>query len=380
MPEELEFPGLPEGARLVRVGAGYRVIWDLGDDLGHAWYLAGIDQLEKVLGPNWQSEVSGFYATEAAFDGALTNGSYYWGDLAEVDITSEDPWEQLKDSIFAQFGPVAGLDNAEIRRLALQGFFESWGQAEFLTHYKQTEYYNDLNDKQRDWATLSDTERQTRIEQAVGDLLSIYRDQWGIDPTGGFDNSDLLHAAEQVASGLMTYDQYEYNQRVAAEQQEGTPAQRAAEDETQAAGQSGVDKENLASYANQLWRDWVGPGSPPAGWAESWAQKIFMNEASEADLEAELKSISTGRWGFKDENVKWKDWAAPWQSAISQTLELGTTEDSDPVLNQILSNGLTGQEAIEAIRSDPRFKETMTMRDELQARVSELGRRFGFIT
>lgn len=376
--KELEFPGLPTGAFLVRVGNEYRVQWDLGDGLGYAWYDTDEAQLKKALGPTWSSQVAATYGSEAAFEGGQKK--YFWGNLAEVDITSETPWQDLKDRVFATFGPVSGLDEVEIKRLALQGFFESWSTQEFLTFYKATEYYNTLNDKQREWSSLSEAERTTRSRATAVELLDYYRQQWGYDPPGGLNNQNLLIEAEKVAGGLLTMEEFQYNTRTAAEDQEGTPAQIKEQTNEQNVGAAEVSKEDLAAAAADAWRKWVGPTDPPAGWTEQWANDLFMNTKSEADLETYLKSVSLGRWGMKDPNVSWEAWAAPWKSEIARTLELGQTDDADPLLNQVLSTGLTGQEAINAIRGDARFKETNTMRRELQDSVTDLGRRFGFIT
>ena len=41
---------LPRNAILTRVGNEYRVVWDIGDGLGHAWYKISSEQLKDIYG------------------------------------------------------------------------------------------------------------------------------------------------------------------------------------------------------------------------------------------------------------------------------------------------------------------------------------------
>ncbi len=371
--------GLPTGSRLITVGGEYRVLWDLLDGLGVAWYDTDAEQLEKVMGAGFAGKVEQNYPTEEAFL-ASDSTLIFWGNLAEIDITSEDPWDDLKGKIMDSFGPVAGLDTPEIKQLVMQGYFESWGTNEFLAHYKQTTYYQTTTDAQREWITLSEEEQNQRVVNQADELLGLYRNHWGTDPASGIENENLLAEAQKIQSGTYTIGEWEFATRKQAETVLGTPAQISFRAQIQSSGQETTDRENLAANVEEAWRDWVGPTDVPVGMAEQWSNDLFLNLASAADFEGYLKGVSAGRWANKDPDVSWRDWAAPWVAEIGATLELGTVEDGDPLLRNILDNGLVGQEAVAAIRGDARFKQTIRMRDELQGAVSDVGRKFGFIT
>jgi hypothetical protein len=270
------------------------------------------------------------------------------------------------------------MDDPEVRRIIIQGFFEVWTQNEFLAHYKQTDYFNTLNDIQRRWATLSEAERQARIEGQAGVLLNLYRSEWGTDPVGGLDQ--LLIDAERVASGQLDLAAWNFQTRLSAETVGDTPAARRVVTEIQAQGEAAVTRSNLAGFVEDQWSSWVGTGRPPPEFMQQWSNWLFLNERSEQELEAELRDISTGRWGdLKPENVTYAAWSAPWKGEIARVLETGTINNDDPLLNHILSMGLTGADATAAMRHDQRFLQTNTFRGELSDAVADVGKQFGFI-
>jgi hypothetical protein len=380
--EEVELePGqaVPQGAFLIQVPGGIRLMWDLGDGLGFAWYTITKKQTIQIFGENWQSYLKGTYASQSAAQAALGH-MYFWGNAAEIQATAESPWEQLKQSIFESYGHVAGFENDEIKRLILQGWWEGWEATTFMAHYHESSYYQSLSNLQREWAGLGEAEKQARIQEQAGNLLEYYRSQWGVDPAGGITDAELMAAAEAVASGELALSTWQYNTRISAEGVENTPAYRNVIVEQQAQGQGEVTVENLRNQVMSMWREWVGPVEMPTkGWAQQWAQWLYMNERSEAELEERLKAISGNRWSGKDRNLSWSEWATAPKNLIQQTLELGNVDDDDALLNRILTKGLQGEEAITAIRHDPRYEKTNGMYRELSSTVAEIGRRFGFV-
>jgi len=366
---------LPRNSKLVKIGSSYRVIWDLGDNLGWAWYDITAQQLDEIYdtktpAPHFTLSNAGQF--EAQY------GNNYWGNVGEISLKADTPWEDLSDRIFNQFGYVPGFDEPEIRRLLQQAYFENWDQNQWTVQYRGTEYYNKTTDDQRKWAGMSLAERDALIEQWGAELKTRYQDIWG----HGFaiDEASIGDAAFKLASGQMSLNEWIYTTTEEASRDEGTLEFDRRRQEAEDLLAEGNEIENLTAFAEAQWRAWVGPVDMPASFANRWGSDLASGNASEADLESYLKEISTGRWGNKPPNLTWEDWAASYKSQIKRTLELGSLDDTDGLLNSILGQDLTGIDLDQLIRQDERFQSTRTMYNELSNMASEMGRRFGFIT
>jgi hypothetical protein len=372
-----EVKALPRNSRLVNVAGQLRVIWDLGDGLGSAWYSINSDQLNKLYGDNWNAYVTETFGTEGAYTAKY--GDYHWGNVAEIDIASDNPWEDLKARTFEAFGYVAGFDDPEVKRIILQGHFESWSPNEFAAHYQQTNYFRNTTETQRAWGGYGPEEQAQRKSQTAADLVERYRSYWGVDPIGGTNNPEILAAAERIASGQTSIDQWQYETRKAAEAGDNTPAARAVVNEQRAQGEAEVTMENRGGFARERWEYWMGSTPVPPDFVSRWGRDLFMNTASEDDLETSLRELSAGTWQNKPENIGWSEWAAPVKSNIKNLLELTSVDDNDSLLKSILNQGLSGNDASLAIRKDQRFKSTNRMFEELSQSANALGRTFGFI-
>lgn len=366
---------LPRGAKLAKVGNSYRVVWELGGGLGWAWYTISGDQLKNIYDtktPDAHFTLSNKGQFEARF------GNNYWGNVAEVDLKAETPWQDLKGRIFNQFGWVPGFDDPQIRRLMVQGYFEGWDQNQWIVQYRQTDYFKNTTDAQRQWSGLSKAEKDQRIQNQAVELANQYESIWGRSIS--LNDSDIRDMALKIASGQSTLDQWVFNQRQAAAKEEGTPEERRRREEEEAQRAEGNEIENLTNFAADQWRAWVGPVNMPKNFAEKWGADLASGKASEADLESYLKQISSGRWKHKPPDLTWEDWAASYKGEIRETLELGGLDDNDPLLKQVLTSDLEAMDLQQLIRGDGRFRQTRRMYGELSSQVEDMGRRFGFIT
>jgi len=375
--EDVEIKALPQNARLVNVNGEIRAIWDLGDGLGHAWYSINEDQLQDLYGENWQAYITETLGTEGAYNAKY--GDFYWGNVAEINLTADNPWEDLKARTFEAFGYVAGFDDPEVKRLILQGHFETWSSDEFLAHYRNTEYYLGTTQTQRDWGQYGEEEKSQRIDSRSAQLVEEYRALYGVDPIDGINNAEIRAAAEAIESGESSASEWSYNQRREAEKVENSPAARALVDEERAQGESEVSIENRGGFARERWEYWMGSTPLPPAFVDRWGRDLYMNNASEDDLETSLRELSAGTWQTKPENIGWGEWASPVKANIRNLLELSSVDDNDPLLNRVLDQGLSGQDATLAIRKDQRFRSTNRMFDELAQGAQALGRTFGFI-
>jgi len=366
---------LPRGAQLAKIGNEYRVVWDLGGNLGFAWYSISAEQLENIFDD--KNPAAHFtFGNVDQFENRF--GNYFWGDVAEIDIKAEDPWQDLKSRIFNQFGFVPGLDDPEIKRLTLQGYFENWTTNQWLVEYRKTDYFNGLANNQRQWVGLSEAEKNQRIAEKAIELAQLYRVFYGtgIDHT----SSEIRDAALLIVSGELSQEEWEYNTANEAAEVEESPEFRKRRQEEEAQLEEGIDIENLTAFAEAQWRAWVGGGIPmPANFAADWGARLASNEASEADLETYLKSVSSARWANKPNDITWADWASTYKSSIRNTLELGSLDDNDGLLSQILNSDLDGVDLERMIRADSRYLKTRAFGGSLSGYAEQLGRDFGYI-
>lgn len=369
---------IPRGSRLIKVGQIYRIVWDLGGGMGWAWYDVSRSQLKNLYGENFDSYVADRVGNVGVFKAKY--GDYHWGNVAEISETADTPWKDMMDRIYDTFGHIAGLETDEIKRLILQGWFEGWTPNEFVAQYQGSDYFNTLNDAQRKWAVSSDAEKQSLIGTTGDSLYNTYRATWGEEPPGGRNGSFIQNSALRVASGEVPYSTWSYRQTKQAEKTLDTPAHRKLIEEQQAQGEREVTIEQNMGLIEDLWRQWVGPTDIyDSNFVKRWATNIYLNNNSWEDLENKVKTVAQNRWEFKDPELTWEEWAGPYREKIQNMLETSTVGDSDPLLNQILDNGLTGVEATQAIRQDERFKSTNLFYGELANRVAQVGRDFGFI-
>lgn len=367
---------LPKGSFLVNVDGSPRLVWNWGSDLGFAWYDVTPDQIKNLYGDD-PPPIHESFASVGSFEGKY--GNFFMGNVAEIRINSEDAWQDLKNRIFQQFGFVPGMDDPQVKRLALEAFFEEWTTAEFITRYQQTDFFNSQTDTQREWASLSEAEKTSRTQDQAVDLVEEYRALWGTDPPDGINNPEIQAAARRVASGEALIDEWVFGQRREAELVDNTPAARDIIAETRAQGEQEVSTENLSSFAEDQYRRWLGPVDLPQGFGADWGNKLFLNEVSEADLETHLKNLASSAWVNKPPELTWNEWASPAKTTIRNTLELTSLDDNDPLLGDILNQGLGGNDLTSAIRHDERFLGTNRLQSEIASSVTQLGRQFGFI-
>lgn len=369
---------IPEGARLVRAGSEYRVLWDLPEGLGTVWYSINTDQLVNIYGDDWESSVVETYANVGAYDAKY--GDLAWGNIAEIGRTAEDPWQDMYDRITQAFGFVSGMDEPEVRELVIQAYFEQWTPSEFLALYKDTDYYHSTTDIMRTWEGISDAEKDRRIRARAVLMVEYYQTEFGVEPDSSMDNASIMHYAEAIESGTFDWGEWKYTVTNEAEKVDGTPAAKKLFENQIAAGEPEVSAENLGAYAANEWSKWLGGSVPiPDGWIAQWGNWLYMNEKSEADLENYLKGISSTYYPDKDSETSWADWAAIPKSYIQNILELPTVEDSDALLDDILTSGLSGRDMRSAIKHDSRYLKTKGALSEFSGRVHNLGTMMGFI-
>lgn len=235
--------------------------------------------------------------------------------------------------------------------------------AELQAAVENTDYWKQTTATALAWQTMSPADQQATIQKLQVTLADQYQAEYGTQPP----LSQFLNDATQIASGKETQDYWNFNTKLAAEGQAGTPAANSILSAQKQVGAETTAVSNLTNTLQTDWQTWLGnslqpPSSGPNSLAD-WANKINMNQASQADFDNYLKTYSQGVYPNKPVNLPYQQWVSQPKSVIGSTLEIDPTSVSDNDL--LLQSYLTGKyqnlgDLKLAAQQDPRFDKTQT--------------------
>lgn len=266
-------------------------------------------------------------------------------------------------------GANAAYLNTELAPILIQAAAQGMPAAQLENLITNTPYYQQHNNTQLSWQTKSTADKAVAISLQQAQMAKDARDLYGPDWTSGAIPGltyDGLHAAaEMVASGAITYDVWRFQTQRAAESASNTPAARAVVTAQRQVGQQATDVSNLTQRLGDTWRQWMGDQYPPQDLG-GWAQKIYMNQASEADFLNNAKTMSQQLYVNKPANLDYASWVQQPKSLIAGTLELPSVKDSDLLLQSYLRGNIANLGDLKlAAQQDPRYDGTVTARDQM---------------
>jgi hypothetical protein len=296
-------------------------------------------------------------------------------------VTAEFP-QWAVSAMGDQVGTNAAYLTTEIAPIIIEAAAQGWPLEHLQNAISQTPYYQAHSQAQLTWQTKSVADRNVDIGLLQARMAKDARDLYGPDWTSGaipgLTFEGLHAAAEMVASGGMTYDVWHFETQRAAETASNTPAARAVVDAQAAVGQRATDVANLTQRLGDTWRTWVGDQYPPQDLA-GWAQRINMNQASEADFVASAKTMSAGLYPNKPRDLDYTSWVQQPKSLIAGTLEMPTVKDSDLLLQSYLRGNIANLGDLKlAAQQDPRYDATVTARDQMTQLGSHILSTWGF--
>lgn len=267
-------------------------------------------------------------------------------------------------------GQFAGADAAYLRTelapIIVQAAATGMPTTDLRNAIEQTPYWQQHNNAQLAWQTQSPAERSAVIDQMQAKMAAEARNLYGPDWTGGaipgLTFEGLRTAAELVSSGGMTYDVWQFMTQKAAESAPNTPAAQAVMQTRKQAGQEAVNVSNIAQRLGDTWRAWMGDQYPPPADLAAQAQRISMNQMSEADFLNNAKTMSAQLYPNKPANLDYSSWVQQPKSVLAGTLELPSVKDSDLLLQSFIRPGSTmnlGDLKMAAMQ-DPRYDGTVT--------------------
>lgn len=275
------------------------------------------------------------------------------------------------------FGDNPAKDDPEIKRVLAQKIARpDMSDAELEGLLRQTNWFKQRSDVEREWNDLSDAERLARIDETASRLSETYFRETGARIA--FDDGTLRSWAQQVASGRTGYGAVlETWIRPAALQNPESPWSRTIRNEQENQRKRGVDIENRSQGARELAERW-GIQMSDQSLAE-WGAKLMGNEASDADFVQFLQDQAKILYPWKDPTVPTMDAARPWLDTYSRVLETGNPSLFNPEVQKALNAGMPLFEFEKELKSRPEWLETGNANRELSAMGAQIGRQFGFV-
>lgn len=329
---------------------------------------------------------SGYVPGQALAYTGVDEGQYLVGyeeagdasELADLDEAGYDSLSKFfEDTIYQFFSPYdPAIKTDEIQAIIARIMANpDVGEATIQGWIRQTEWWAQHNDSQREWNGLSPGEQERRaLEQARLLGQEFYR-LTGKDIEIGSDR--LMKWARLVASGEQTFGQISQLFKNYAERDPESPYSRQLRDEQIERGQYQSDVGNQTEQVRQLSREWGLNLSDER--AAKFAEAIVRNEMSIGELVGRFRAQANALYPHKDPEVLTSDWAEPYMQAYQRIMEVGETSILDRDIQQALQKGWNLNDFETHLRRDPRWMATDNARQSLVATFGEVGQRMGFL-
>ena len=322
-----------------------------------------------------------------------------WVDGGSTDtfrgVPAGKSYQDLVNDLLMDLGLMGSdaLEDAGVMAIIAIAMTREMSEAELTNRLRQTDWWNDRTEKQREWNDLSDAEQNLRTVDAAMAMVGLWFTytgltldvlQYDLDNDGVIDaeelrkgNPDLYDWALKVASGEVSQVQVvNVWMKPAALEDANSPWSRTLADEEKARGEQDVNVANMAGDIKDLYNDWGIPITDER--ADFLALEVVMNRMAFEEVEAALQEQANGMYPNKPENMATREWAQPYMQLYQQTLEVPEVELDDATLGQALSEGLSLSEFKSRLRQDDRWLETDNARGEMNTKISSLGRVMGF--
>lgn len=305
------------------------------------------------------------------------------GSLAEMAWIAEQGYDSLgewyEEAILSAFGASRAGRDPGVQRVMLEILQNPEITEERIqVLIEQTDYWNERNQVQAEWDDLSDAEKDARQLRVAEDLAESHRRIVGL-VDGRFitmHDRNIMRFARMVARGEMTMGEVLTQFETAAEGVEDSPYARSLRQEQQLAGAHDVEVENTADDLR----------SRALGWGvyiaddqlANWAQRIVMNENSDADFERMLETQARIQYPNLPQGVRTDTYAAPFLSTLARTMEIGTPSLEDPRIQQALQTGMNMFDFERQLKQSEDWLYTGNAADEIVGAFSDAARMMGF--
>jgi len=328
---------VPGSGTTYRVGNRNYIVYEtpLGDPpVPLAYEVKDSDQWQRATGTDdMESEIDRTMST----DEWESMGPVIAGDVTDLAISGEDPWEDLVTRYEEEAELKPWLKRPEFIELMGESYLE--GRTPSQTEIQLTDWYKNLKQPQRQWAQLVNTDPETAKQQRESQRLNteLMMEKAGLeDPPEPMVN--LI--ADRRTTGGYTKQQHAAQIQALADPysdiQLDPDIKKAAQDysfETTREGERKVEKK-----VNQ----WLGPYHANQ-WSEQriadWAGKIRNNPNAEQELTDHLKGQRQALFPeYENPELTYEDIAPAWRNIWKSTM--GTQPDEqDPLFLDIMNSG-----------------------------------------
>jgi len=361
---------LPVGAKIVKVDNQYRAILELSDGLGAIWYDITDTQYINLGNPEPDE-------THNEQDFEHKYGSFYFGNINEIEVNGDIAWSQMTKSIFAEFGKYIPLDSPELKRLVMQAYLEGWDSDQVTAEYKTTSYYQNMTSQALGWLDMSTSEQAAEVERTQYKLLAHHIYEFGEAPTEGIGK--FKNIATQVSKGEIGLEGSYYSITVESEALEGSSANRRLNDLKSEKNAQLGEADGWYSRILNAHNTYEGnhQGIDESHYKEL-AQQLATEEKDWNTILNEIQMGSAATHTGKDPILTWNQYSSGAKGSIKDGLELASISNDDPLLTNVLTNELSGKDLDLAIRNDGRYLNTKRAEGELSGNLSQLGKSLGF--
>lgn len=267
-----------------------------------------------------------------------------WADELAPHIRQGDKhvMKALTRYLRNQYGGQGILGNDEVMATVIANSMFGWSAGEFENRLRQTKWYQDTNEYQRQWQTTMSAEQQKETtqkyeQQVVNALEEHYGFDWAKYVEGGVKQVRVW--AEQIArgrwgepgEGFALWSEKQFDKAAALE---GTPAwvanQKKAEDDRAYLNRPEDMFETLRDQ--ELAR--FGRTIMDHDTRMAWATDIVTEAKPNSDWDELMRRTQKQLYPFFDENFTYTEQATPFKGAIRNVI--GTDVDwDDPLMQQI---------------------------------------------
>lgn len=237
--------------------------------------------------------------------------------------------KSLVRSLGHQYGGQAILEDDQVMSVIIANSLFGWSAGEFENELRNTKWYRNTNDYQRQWVTVTspkqkrDTIRQYQ-ERVIDQLEDYYGLNWSKHVQGGMRTAKEW--AEKIASGRWgTPDAgfafWASRQFDKAAEIESTPAwiQRESEEEERRARLN--RPEDMYETLRQQSDQWLGERyRPDRATLMKWANDLVSEKKSDHDWMGFLRQQSKALHPWKNDDTPWQDVASTFRGIAEDIL------------------------------------------------------------
>lgn len=331
----------------------------------------------------------------------FADASPAWVDGGDVGafrgVPAGTTYQKLLNDTLFELGLMGSeaLNDKGVMAVVAVAMTRDMSPAEISNRLRQTAYWQARTDKEREWDDLSEAEKDQRMTEAASQLSSSWftyvgedLDLMSYDSDGDGQvsaqeiqkgNPELYSWANRVASGKASVvEAVNTWMKDEASQNPESPWSRTIRDEEKAQGAHASEVAQMKQQLETLYQEWGVPLSRLESSKDVLAEDLVMNRLAWKRIEDDVKRQANGLYANKPENVKTVDYAAPFMTTYENLLETGPTDLYDNHIQAALTQGMNLGEFRDLLRKDDRWLETDNARADMNEKISQLGRQFGF--